>query len=103
MEKEGEFRRIGSLNKPPPTLLHALQSMKTRHITDGDKLSESLLMMFEKKPRIKDISIYQGLERDQLFKATYDHKGGETCNNCDINRVVRKPRDVSHVTTFLSL
>lgn len=88
MEKEGEFRRIGSLNKPSPTLLHALQSMKTRHITDGDKLLESLLMMFENKPLMKDRFGYPGSEHDQLFEATYDHEGGETCDNCNINKVV---------------
>ena len=91
MEKSGVFRRTGTLNKPPPVLLHALQSMKTRHITDGDNLSESLSMMFEKKPRMKDEFGYQGSEHDQLFKATYDHEKGETCDECDINKIVARP------------
>jgi nucleoside phosphorylase len=78
-EKGGEFKRTGSLDKPPITLLHALQRMKTRHITDGDKLSESLSIMLENKPRMKESFGYQGSEHD---------KGGETCDDCDINKVV---------------
>jgi nucleoside phosphorylase len=92
MEKGGEFQRIGSLNKPPRTLLYALQRMKIRHFKDGDKLSESLSIMFENKPRMKDKFGYQGLEHDKLFEATYEHESGETCDECDISKiVVRSP------------
>lgn len=42
MEKGGEFRRTGTLNKPPPVLLHALQSMKTKHVKEGNNLPELL-------------------------------------------------------------
>jgi hypothetical protein len=70
MEKVGVFQHTRTLNKPPPVLLHALQSIKTRHITDGNNLSESLSMMLENKPRMKDEFGYQGSEHNQLFEIT---------------------------------
>jgi nucleoside phosphorylase len=89
-EKGGVFRRTGTLNKPPYALLHALQSMKTRHFKEGDKLQESLLMM---TPFMAETFRYQGADQDQLFEAAYDHKGDETCDQCDVQRVVaRLPR-----------
>jgi nucleoside phosphorylase len=37
--------------------------------------------------------IYQGEENDQLFEAIYNHKGGETCGQCDQSKVIeRAPR-----------
>jgi nucleoside phosphorylase len=91
MEKEGVFRRTGSLNKPPPVLLHALQTMKTKHFKEGDKLSESLLMMSTRNPFMAGTFRYQGVEQDQLFEADYDHKGDETCDECDTNKVMARP------------
>lgn len=90
MEKGGVFRRTGTLNKPPSILLHALQSMKTRHFKEGDKLPESLLMI---PPFMAETFRYQGAEQDQLFEAAYDHEGDETCDQCDVKKVVvRLPR-----------
>jgi nucleoside phosphorylase len=96
MEKEGVFRRTGTLNKPPPGLLHALQSMKTEHFKRGNKLPDALLMMSRRNPFMAETFKHQGVERDQLFKADYDHEGDETCDKCDIRKVVeRKPRTSS--------
>jgi nucleoside phosphorylase len=91
MEKEGVFRRTGSLNKPPPVLLHALQTMKTKHFKEGDKLSESLLMMSTRNPFMAETFRYQGVEHDQLFEADYDHEGDETCDECDTSKVMARP------------
>lgn len=93
MEKGGVFRRTGTLNKPPSALLHALQSMKTRHFKEDHKLPESLRMI---SPFMAKTFKYQGADQDQLFDATYDHEGDETdetCDKCDMQRVVpRSPR-----------
>jgi nucleoside phosphorylase len=91
MEKGGVFRRTGALNKPPRELLHALQSMKTKHFKEGDKLPESLLMMSRKNPFMAETFRYQGAGQDQLFEAAYDHEDGETCDECDINKLVARP------------
>src|SRR5436190_22370524 len=90
VEKGGVFRSTGTLNKPPHVLLHALQSMKTRHFKEGDKLPESLQRM---SSFMAETSRYQGAEQDQLFEAAYDHEGDETCDKCDFQKVVaRLPR-----------
>jgi nucleoside phosphorylase len=90
-ENGGEFRRIGSLNKPPPVLLHALQALKTFDITDGIDILGALSIMIKNKPRMAKNYKYQGAEHDQLFKATYDHVSGETCECCDTESIVPRP------------
>jgi nucleoside phosphorylase len=91
IEKDGNLRRTGSLDKPPPVLLHALQELKTFDITDGIKLEESLSLMVQNKPRMGQTYRYQGADRDQLFEATYDHEGDETCDGCDPKLIVQRP------------
>ena len=91
MEEDGKFQRTGSLDKPPPVLLHALQELKTFDITDGVSLEESLSLMVQNKPRMGQTYRYQGADHDQLFEATYDHEGDETCDDCDPKLIVRRP------------
>jgi nucleoside phosphorylase len=94
--KGGIFQRTGSLDKPPLVLLHALQSMKEREITDGIDLEASLSLMVQNKPRMSETYRYQGADHDQLFEATYDHKGDEACDECDPKSIVRRgPRSDS--------
>ena len=91
MEKDGQFQRTGSLDKPPPVLLHALQELKTFDITDGVNLEEPLSLMVYNKPRMGQTYRYQGGDHDQLFEATYNHEGDETCDNCDPKLIVQRP------------
>jgi len=88
--KDRKFQRTGSLDKPPPALLHALQELKTFDITDGVNLEESLSLMVRNKPRMGERYQYQGIENDQLFEATYDHEGDETCDSCDAKLIVQR-------------
>jgi hypothetical protein len=88
--KGGIFQRTGSLDKPPLVLLHALQSLKEREITDGIDLEASLSLMVQNKPRMGETYRYQGADHDQLFKATYDHEGDETCDECDPKSIVSR-------------
>lgn len=89
--KGKEFQRTGSLDKPPPVLLHALQALKTFDITDGVDIEGSLSLMVQNKPRMGKVYRYQGVEHDQLFEATYDHEGDETCEECDTERIITRP------------
>ncbi|RYP20808.1 hypothetical protein DL767_009393 [Monosporascus sp. MG133] len=59
-------------------------------MTEGDKLAEHLLTMATNRPRMAQIFGYQGAEHDQLFEATYDHERGDTCDECDQDRVVER-------------
>ncbi|KAH8588542.1 hypothetical protein B0O99DRAFT_746711 [Bisporella sp. PMI_857] len=91
MEKDGKFQRTGSLDKPPPVLLHALQELKTFDITDGVNLEESLSLMVRNKPRLGQTYRYQGGDYDRLFDATYNHESDETCDNCNPKLIVQRP------------
>jgi nucleoside phosphorylase len=33
---------------------------------------------------------YQGAEHDQLYRPTYDHQSGETCDECDNSQVIER-------------
>jgi nucleoside phosphorylase len=89
--KGGEFQRTGLLEKPPPVLLHALQKLKTFDSMDGVNLEEPLSLIVRNKPRMGEDYRYQGTESDQLFEATYDHEGDETCDECDPKLIVQRP------------
>ena len=88
--KGGNFQRTGSLDKPPPVLLQALQELRTFDITDGVNMEEFLSLMIRNKPRMAEHYRYQGMENDQLFEATYDHKGDDTCDTCDAKSIVQR-------------
>jgi nucleoside phosphorylase len=91
MGKDRKFQRTGSLDKPPPILLHALQDLKVFDETDGIDLQESLSLMIRNKPRMAEKYQYQGIENDQLFEATYDHEGYETCDGFDTHSIIERP------------
>jgi hypothetical protein len=71
MENGGAFRRTGSLNKPPPELLHTLQSMQTKHLARSNKLQDSL-QIITRNPVMAEKFGYPGAEHDQLFEAAYN-------------------------------
>lgn len=89
--KDRDFRRTGSLNKPPSVLLHALQELRTFDITDGVDIQGYLSLMVQNKPRMNETYRYQGIEHDQLFEATYDHEDDGTCDKCDPKFIVQRP------------
>lgn len=89
MEKDGKFHRTGSLDKPPPVLLHALQRLKVSDEVDGIDLEESL-SLFRNKPRMAKKYGHQGIENDVLFKSIYDHEGDETCDGCNSQSIVQR-------------
>ena len=89
--KGGSFQRTGSLDKPPLVLLHALQELRTTDLMKGVDIKGSLSFMVQDKPQMSYIYRYQGADHDQLFKATYDHEGDETCDGCDPKLIVQRP------------
>jgi hypothetical protein len=88
MERDGVFRRTGTLKKPPRPLLNAVQSLKARHILRDSEVGVHLATMFVKYPRLADKFGHQGQENDQLFEASYGHTDGNTCVKCDRSRLV---------------
>jgi nucleoside phosphorylase len=91
MERDGVFRRTGTLNKPPRPLLNAVQSLKARHMLRNSEVNEYLAAMFTKYPRLGDKFGHQGQEHDELFEASYGHTAGSTCAECDRSRLCNRP------------
>ncbi|KFY18198.1 hypothetical protein V492_00079 [Pseudogymnoascus sp. VKM F-4246] len=95
----GQFHHSGTLDKPPIALLNALQSLKTSEELDGIPLKETLATMAKNKPQMVEERgyKYQGTDKDQLFQSIYDHPTGETCENCDDNKVIKRTARASTV------
>jgi nucleoside phosphorylase len=91
---EGRIMRTGALNSPPQVLLTALAKLRANAMRGKVKLSAHLSAI-SRLPKFK----YQGAEYDNLYKATYNHVGGSTCEQCDkqqlVAREVRESTDVS--------
>ncbi|KAF5707242.1 hypothetical protein FMUND_11200 [Fusarium mundagurra] len=88
---KGGWERKGSLNKPPPVLLHALASLQAEHEIGPSKVPDLLQVMLEANPgmrRPKTDFTYQGAETDRLFEPQHNHVGGSNCNKCDSAREV---------------
>ncbi|KAF3181941.1 hypothetical protein TWF106_010750 [Orbilia oligospora] len=86
----GHFQRIGVLNKPPHALLSAVSKLRADYKTKEPSISRFITQAIQKYPLIKDSFTYPGAQEDQLFDWEYEHTGGETCRNCDINRLERR-------------
>jgi nucleoside phosphorylase len=91
MERDGVFKRTGTLNKPPRPLLNAVQSLKARHMLRDSEVSGNLEAMLAKYPRLADKFGYQGQEHDELFEASYGHAAGSTCAECDRSHLCNRP------------
>ncbi|KAM0347231.1 hypothetical protein ACHAP4_011438, partial [Fusarium culmorum] len=82
----GGWERKGSLDKPPPVLLHALASLQAEHEIEPSKVPDLLKAMLEANPgmrRPRTDFTYQGAENDRLFDPKHDHVGGSSCDKCD--------------------
>jgi nucleoside phosphorylase len=85
---EGRFTQTDSLNAPPTILLAALAKLRLNYIQRRVKLSENLSPL----NRLLEFA-YQGAEYDTLYKPTYNHARGPTCDSCTKDGlVVRIPR-----------
>jgi hypothetical protein len=64
MEREGVFRRTGTLNKPPRPLLNAVQSLRARHWRKGNELHQSLQEMLSSNPYMAEEYERPGAQHD---------------------------------------
>jgi nucleoside phosphorylase len=89
-EAEGYFTRTGHLNAPPAVLLAALAKLRANHILGRLKVQQYLLL--------GPTFAYPGTDFDVLYKATYNHVGGPTCDKCGTERTERRaPRENTDV------
>ncbi|RYP53741.1 hypothetical protein DL768_001341 [Monosporascus sp. mg162] len=96
--KGDEFQRMSFLNSPPPALREALARLQAKHKLFGSSVPEIMEKMFKKYPSMRQAELnyaYPGKENDRLFKSTYLHTHGQTCDDCDQEQeVTRKERKV---------
>lgn len=95
--KTGErFERIGFLNSPPHALLNALASLQAQYEIEESRVPEILEVTLKKHPQLakaksgKPSATYQGREHDKLFKSTYIHTQGKSCDNCDSEQEIKR-------------
>jgi nucleoside phosphorylase len=90
---DGQFIQTGTLGRPPTMLLSYAQRLEAQHMRRSNQISNYLSKMLDSYPYMKEDYVYPGMEHDQLFEATYHHRDGKTCRQCDRSNVVeRHPR-----------
>lgn len=90
---EGQFRRIGMLNRPPKLLLTALTALRANHYTGGSRILE-FISDVQAKLMPNNAEIFtRPIQKDCLYEADYDHAQSDLCFNCDRSKLlVRPPR-----------
>ncbi|KAK1451474.1 hypothetical protein CMEL01_06048 [Colletotrichum melonis] len=83
---EGRFERIGSLNKPPQSVLAAVSKLRANHEGRKSQIPAILVDMETRNPEMREFS-YRNVGEDRLFEASYEHSG-ETCDNCDRSKLI---------------
>jgi len=81
--QNGGFLRTGSLNKPPQVLSANVRKLDAQHRRLEHKLVAFLSQMMEKYPKMQADYLFPAKEEDNLFRASYLHRSGSTCDGCD--------------------
>ncbi len=76
-EKEGEFRRTGTLNNPPSALLAALTKLETNHEMHGSEIPQYLDNLKQKWPRLASKYTWSALLKDPLCVSDSSPRGSE--------------------------
>ena len=87
--QDGEFQRIGMLNKPPQVLLTAISQLQADYKLRPSQIPEYLSKIAAKYPTMTAEFTHRGRQQDQLFEAQYEHiESEDTCERCDPSRLV---------------
>ncbi|KAJ6040878.1 hypothetical protein N7444_009783 [Penicillium canescens] len=77
----GVFRRTGSLNSPPRSLLAAVRMMRAAELTDDPRYPEYLISAMGRTARTRKNFARPDAQYDRLFKLEHDHP--PTASSCD--------------------
>jgi nucleoside phosphorylase len=79
------FERTGFLNMPPAILLAAIAKVRANALIGRSSLSKCF-------SKLNDLPVFKrdNREPDTLYKASYKHVGGPTCESCSKDMVVRR-------------
>jgi nucleoside phosphorylase len=89
-ETRNGFERTGTLKKPPAVLRSAVQQLVAQHELEDSRIPQYLSRMVETFPKMKEKYSHPGSEQDQLFRSSYEHRGGINCSGCDRLEVVER-------------
>ncbi|KAK6526092.1 hypothetical protein TWF281_011130 [Arthrobotrys megalospora] len=99
--QDGQLIMVGSLDKPPKTLLTAMSSLEAEHLRRGNNISSHIKKMLYKHPHMQQHFNHQGVENDLLYAADYIHANGSQCGQCDPSRLIdRQPRKTLNPAIF---
>ncbi|CAH0024927.1 unnamed protein product [Clonostachys rhizophaga] len=76
-EKDGKFKRIGALNKPPRALLTALTQVESDHEMYGSQISQYLDELKERFPKLATKYTWSGARKDPLHEEDACNSGPE--------------------------
>jgi nucleoside phosphorylase len=71
-------------------LMANLQRLEAQHRRIGNPISKYLSEMLKRFPNMEEEYVYPGMENDQLFEASYIHNSGNTCQQCDRSKAVKR-------------
>jgi nucleoside phosphorylase len=95
----GGFVSTGFLNAPPTILLNALAKLRANHHIGRSSLSTHL-SIFNYLPEFAR----NNAGPDILFKSSYDHVGGSTCERCSKDWLVERiPRDSQEIVVHYGI
>ncbi|RAH57073.1 purine and uridine phosphorylase [Aspergillus piperis CBS 112811] len=100
-EQGGQFKRTGSLNRPPNELLNAVSKLEQEHQTNGTKIPRYLDQMKYNRPNLQSEYLSSANLEDVLFRADYGHvnngssQNSQGCESCDrAYSIHREPRQM---------
>ncbi|WQF77350.1 Putative nucleoside phosphorylase domain, P-loop containing nucleoside triphosphate hydrolase [Colletotrichum destructivum] len=94
---DGRFEHTGTLNKPPQSVLAAVSKLRAIHETRPNQIPAILAHMEMRNPYMSEY-LYKSMDGDRLFEAFYEHASGDTCDDCDMSKLVdRKPPPEAHM------
>ncbi|RAH67947.1 5'-methylthioadenosine/S-adenosylhomocysteine nucleosidase family protein [Aspergillus aculeatinus CBS 121060] len=84
---DGRFKLTGQLNAPPDKLLSVVGDLLRRYNDPRkpDFVAEHIRL-------VEDVSGYQRPQRDDLYRAEYQHEEGKACEGCDATQTVPRPQ-----------
>lgn len=96
----GPWERRGNFNNPPQVLLHALSSLRVKHLLEPSSIPDFLEEMSKKNPYMVERGnrtssfVHPGVHKDRLFVSTYTHNSaGDGCSLCEsASEIVRHNR-----------
>ncbi|PNP60051.1 hypothetical protein THARTR1_00075 [Trichoderma harzianum] len=91
--EEGKFKRTGSLNNPPNSLLSALGKLESKHDLEGSKIPDFLEQIREKYPLAAKTYLNSTSLKDVLFKSGYPHVHGKPIENNGVDDNMKEDGD----------